>query len=155
MAEQKSAQERAAAAASKDNPDAGKQQVDTKPLDGVEPAGVRQAGGEASHKEFVASDPHAFEAQPQGGFPVPVELATAAKDRREAGIPEPPKVNPNGTTDLYDTPGGYQAVPAGFDPYGLEQANSKVREAIATPADPSKVGAEIRKVAGGQKPKDA
>jgi hypothetical protein len=70
------------------------------------------------------------------------------QDRLRAGIPEPPKVGPAANVDLYDTPGGYQAVPAGFDPYGLEQANAKVRAALAEPTDPEKVGADVRLVAG-------
>lgn len=156
MAEQKSAQERAAAAASKDNPEAGVQKVDAQPLSDVQPAGVRQAGGPASHKEFVASDKYAHDAIPGAngpeavgsGSPLPVDAAKAADDRRRAGIPEPPKVGPANNVDLYDTPGGYQAVPAGFDPYGLQQANAEVVAALREGPDPSKLGAEVKLVAG-------
>jgi hypothetical protein len=156
MAENQSTAAKVAAAATKDNPDGGTQSVDTTPLEGVLPAGVRDAGGKESHKLLVAGDPHAFEAIPGAtgpeavgsGAPLPVAAAEGAKARLDAGVPEPPKVGPVGNVDLYDTPGGYQAVPAGFDPYGLVKANEEVAAALRAPADPAKVGADVKKVAG-------
>jgi hypothetical protein len=156
MAENQSTAAKVAAAATKDNPDGGTQKVDTTPLEGVQPFGVREAGGKESHKLLVGNDPHAFEAIPGAtgpeavgsGQPLPSAATEGMKARLDAGIPEPPKVGPIPNTDLYDTPGGYQVVPAGFDPYGLEKANEETAAAFRAPADPSKLGAEVKKVAG-------
>lgn len=41
----------------------------------------------------------------------------AQADRARAGEPEPPKAPPS--TDLYETTGGFQAVPKGIDPESL------------------------------------
>lgn len=100
------------------------------PLQGTEKFGVADAGGKEAHAELVAGDPHAFEAIPGAngpeaigsGQPVIEPAAEAMADRFDANVPEPPKVGPIPNTDLYDTPGGYQVVPAGVKPSELPVA---------------------------------
>ena len=97
------------------------------PLAGVPTAGESDAGGAEQLARLVTSDPHAHEAIPAAngpeaigsGQPLPEAAVSAMDERREAGVPEPPKVGPIENVDLYDTPGGYQAVPAGLKPSDL------------------------------------
>jgi hypothetical protein len=53
------------------------------------------------------------------GVPVKDEDRDLARERREAGSPEPPV--PAKGTDLHATSGGYQVTPAGVSPEELEE----------------------------------
>lgn len=95
---------------------------------GVVTAGEVQAAG---NPEAVTGDPDvhvAYPGAPDGleavgsGHPVPPDARAAMEARAAAGIPEPPKIGPVHNTDLYDTPGGYQIVPAGMTPQDVEDA---------------------------------
>ncbi len=124
------------------------------PLIGVENVGVVEAGGKAAHEELVASDASAHEAIPGAngpeaigsGQPVPSDAVQAQDARREAGVPEPPKVGPIPNVDLYDTPGGYQAVPAGFKPSDL--AAGEIRHPGVSQVTKDASDAHSEKVAG-------
>lgn len=124
------------------------------PLIGVENVGVTEAGGEAAHAELVKSDSSVHEAIPGAkgpeaigsGQPVPEDAVQAMDDRRAAGVPEPPKVGPIPNVDLYDTPGGYQVVPAGYKPSDLAQA--EVRHPGASRVTVEASDAHSEKVAG-------
>jgi hypothetical protein len=132
----------------------------TQTLAGVQPAGVRQAGGEAQHAELVAGDPSAYESMPsaQGveavgsGTPVPQSAQEAMADRAARGLPEPPKVGPVQNVSLYDTPGGYQTVPAGLTPEDLvaetgSRLAPRAGQAVRRPFG-EEAGAENRHVGG-------
>ena len=127
-----------------------------KPLEGVLPFGVAQAGGPEGHEKFVASDPHVYESRPGqsgveavgSGVPPTVDAAKAMRDRANAGIPEPPKVGPIPNTTLLDTPGGYQVVPAGFTPDKLAEHQADLRAKLAVPQSAEETGADVRVVAG-------
>ncbi len=70
------------------------------------------------------NDPHKHEAIPGAKGPEAIGsgqgLPDAAVDAMSARLtnlePEPPKVGPVANVDLYETPGGYQVVPAGYKP---------------------------------------
>jgi hypothetical protein len=128
-----------------------------KPLAGVPPFGVVNAGGPEGHEKYVESDPHVFESRPGklsgvesvgSGQPMTLDAAKAMRDRANAGIPEPPKVGPIANTTLLDTPGGYQVVPAGFTPDSLEEHNADLRAKLAVPQTAEETGANVRVVAG-------
>lgn len=74
-------------------------------------------------------------------------LPDAAVDAMSARLtnlePEPPKVGPVGNVDLYETPGGYQAIPAGMDPANV----GKVMNAVGRLTAPERAG-DVKKVAG-------
>lgn len=130
-----------------------------RPLAGISPAGVAQAGGPEAHQQFVASDPHAYASMPgkQGveavgsGTPVPTDAQDAMRERANAGIPEPPKVGPVPNVTLWDTPGGFQVTPAGVHPDQLPQFQGSVRPQQGNyPQAPygAEAGAEQLPVAG-------
>jgi hypothetical protein len=131
-----------------------------RPLAGVLPAGVAQAGGPEAHARLVASDPHAYASMPgqQGveavgsGSLVPEDAQQAMQERAAAGIPEPPKVGPVPNVTLLDTPGGYQVIPGTVaSPDELAQQQASVRpQASNLPRPPygEEAGADNQVVAG-------
>ena len=102
--------------------------------------------------EPTNTDPHQHEAIPGAKGPEAVGSGQALPDAAVEGMsarlaalePEPPKVGPVGNVDLYATPGGYQAVPAGMDPADV----GKVVNAVGAPAATTGDTGEVKKVAG-------
>lgn len=98
------------------------------------------------------NDPHKHEAIPGAkgpeaigsGQPLPDAAVEGMSARLRDLEPEPPKVGPIGNVDLYDTPGGYQVVPAGMKP---EDVGKVVNTVTAAAPEPGDVG-ESKKVAG-------
>lgn len=97
------------------------------------------------------NDPHKHEAIPGAkgpeaigsGQPLPDAAVEGMSARLAALEPEPPKIGPVANVDLYETPGGYQVVPAGMKPEDVGKVVNAVTSA-PTVADPG----ESKKVAG-------
>ena len=102
-------------------------------------------------EKTAANDPHKHEAIPGAKGPEAIGSGQALPDSAIEGMsarltnlePEPPKVGPIGNVDLYETPGGYQAVPAGMQPKDV----GKVVNAVQRLAAPEESG-DVKKVAG-------
>jgi hypothetical protein len=102
--------------------------------------------------ENKKNDPHKHEAVPGAkgvealgsGQPLP-DAAVEGMSARLADLePEPPKIGPVQNVDLYDTPGGWQVVPAGMKPEEVGVVKNRVE---AAPANSNDTG-ESKKVAG-------
>lgn len=99
----------------------------------------------------TTNDPHKHEAIPGAkgveaigsGQPLPDKAVEGMSARLAELEAEPPKVGPVANVDLYQTPGGYQAVPAGMKP---QDVGKVVNAVTAAPAEPA--AGEVTKVAG-------
>lgn len=111
----------------------------------------QQPKSQAAVDKAATNDPHKHEAIPGAkgqeaigsGQGLPDAAVDAMSARLAALEPEPPKVGPVGNVDLYETPGGYQAVPAGMPPSEV----GVVKNAVTVKAAPSEAG-ESKHVAG-------
>lgn len=101
--------------------------------------------------ENTKNDPHKHEAIPGAkgveavgsGQPLPDAAVEGMSARLRDLEPEPPKLGPIANVDLYDTPGGYQAVPAGMKP---EDVGKVVNAVTVAPAETD--AGDSKKVAG-------